>query len=132
MARTSTSVFGSVHREHDAHQSAYLIEALLLLTILACAIAVFMSLFSLALRRGDQSVELDRAIQVATDTAERFVADPAHAQSEYEEDGYRISCDVIPEVTESGTMYRATITVWTDSNESIYSLIASRYESGVR
>ncbi len=128
---TSTTDFGSKRDAHNAHQSAYLIEALLLLTILATAIAVFTSLFALAMRRGNESVELDRATHLATNVAERFVADPVGVLEEYEEDGYRITCDVIPERTDSGVFYRAAITVWTDANESLYTIETARYVSEV-
>lgn len=131
---------GESHETHGAHESAYLIEALFLLTILATAIAVFMSLFSLAVRRGNESVALDDATHLATNVAERFSADPTGVPEELHEEGYMVSCEVVPEQTAAGTLYRATISVWYDDAndgqldsgaEPIYALEASRYVSGV-
>ncbi|MBQ9006590.1 MAG: hypothetical protein IJ092_09480 [Atopobiaceae bacterium] len=128
---TPSPLTSSSHQAQPAHESGYLIEALFLLTILATAIAVFMSIFSLAARRGNESAALDAATHAAANVAERFSADPTSAQAEYDEDGYRVTCDITPEQTEAGTLYRAKVTVWADSGEELYAISTARYVSGV-
>lgn len=128
---TPSPLTSSEHPAQPAHESAYLIEALFLLTILATAIAVFMSLFSLAAKRGNESAELGAATYAAANVAERFCADPTSAQAEYDEDGYRVTCDVVPEATDAGTLYRATVTVWSATGDPIYDLSTARYVSEV-
>ena len=131
MMSTPSPLSSSTRRAEPARESAYLIEALLLLTILATALAVFMSIFSLASRRGNESAMLDAATYAASNVAERFSADPTAAQQEYDEDGYRVTCDVEPSPSRAGTLYRATITVWSDAGEELYSISTARYVSEV-
>lgn len=128
---TPSPLTSSSHHAQPAHESAYLIEALFLFTILATAIAVFMSIFSLAAKRGNESAALDAATLAATNVAERFSADPAAALAEYDEDGYRVTCEVSPSSTDAGTLYRATVTVWSASGEELYALTTARYVSEV-
>lgn len=119
------------HTTSVAYRGSYLIEALFLLAILATAIALFMSLFAAASHRGYESADLDGATRAACTVAERFEADPAAAQAEVLEDGYRVICDVVPENTKAGTFYRASITVYSEAGEELYALSAARYVSEV-
>ena len=120
-------------------QSPYLVEALFLLTILATATAVFMSLFSLAVRRGDESARLDDATHIAMSVAERFCADPTAVAEEFAEEGYLVRCTVEGEATDAGVLYRATIEVFDDGTramavydaaEPLVSVDTARYVSG--
>ncbi|MBR2682491.1 MAG: hypothetical protein IKE22_04395 [Atopobiaceae bacterium] len=121
----------SQHVTTVVYRGSYLVEALFLLAILATAIAIFMSLFAAASRRGNESANLDGATRAACTVAERFEANPAAAQAEVLEDGYRVTCDVVPENTKAGTFYRASITVYSEAGEELYALSAARYVSEV-
>lgn len=118
----------SRHRNAAPQRKSFLVEALILLTVLMTSIAIFMSLFSSAHRMGNESVELDRAILMATDTAERFAANPKAEGLAREEDGLAVSCDIMPEEMGAGTLYRAIIVVH-KGDKVLYRLTTARYLS---
>lgn len=113
------------------HGTAFIVEALVLLAFFLGSIAVLMQLFGSSSVMGVESRELTRAVVLASNSAERFAADPATAGNLTEtEDGYAIACTVEPEDTSAGTLYRATIVV-SKAGDEVYRLETARYESGV-
>lgn len=120
----------SRHRGEGPQRKSFLAEALILLTVLMTAIAIFMSLFSSGERMGIESVQLDHAVLLATSEAERFSADPSSVGEPREEDGLVVVARVTPKETSAGTLYQATIVVTREGAE-LYRLSTARYVSGV-
>lgn len=113
------------------HGTAFLIEAILLLAFLIGAIALFMQLFSASIVRSSENDELASAIALASNSAERFAADPIGAGAEtLTEDGLTVTCEVTPEKKEGGTLYKAEISV-SDGSTEVYRLSTARYVSEV-
>lgn len=122
----------STRKGSSWHGTAFVIEALILLAFFLASIAVFMQLFGAASAQGIESRELSRAVVLAANAAKRFSADPEQAGGTTEtEDGLSVSCTVEPERTDAGTLYRATIVVFSNGAE-LYRLETARYESGVQ
>lgn len=120
--------------------TAFVVETLVLLVVLAASIGVFTQLFSRATAAADQSTRLCQAVNVAEDAAEEFSADPARvAAGEKVGDGvaikgrhgYKVSCKISQDKRSAGTLWRARITV-SDSQGKLYSLDTSRYVSEVK
>ena len=57
--------------------TAFVVETLILLIVLAASIGIFTQLFSRAAAASDQSARLCQAVNVAEDAAEELSADPA-------------------------------------------------------
>lgn len=126
--------------------TAFLIEALVLMAVLIASMAVFTQLFTHSAVAAHQAEELTRATLLAQNAAEEFSSDPAAGRRRQDgrpgrrrrgrsavdgSDGLTVSCDVDSDAQGRGTLYTAHITVSDDSGE-VYALDASRYESGVR
>lgn len=125
--------------------TAFLIEALVLMAVLIASMAVFTQLFTYSAVAAHQAEELTRATLLAQNAAEEFSSDPAavaagktvgqgaagNVSAVDGSDGLTVSCDVDSDAQGRGTLYTAHITVSDDSGE-VYALDASRYESGVR
>lgn len=111
--------------------AAFVVEALILLVFLAGCLAVFMQLFGDADERGRQNVRLERAVELASNRAERFAADPLGGAGVAEEagDGLVVMCDVAPEELGAGVLYRAEIDV-RDGDEVVYAVATARYVAG--
>lgn len=113
------------------HGTAFIVEAIILLAFLVGSVALFMQLFSNASLKGTENENLAHAIVLASNSAERFSADPENASQETTaDDGFRVTCSVAPEKTEGGTLYRADIVV-SKNGEDVYSLSTARYVSEV-
>lgn len=110
------------------HGAAFVVEALLLLVFLAFALAVFMQLFGAAHNRGVEERRLTQAVLLASNDAEAFAADPQAGTETTEFDAYTVVRDVSAERSQSGTLYRATITVACDGQD-VYELETARYAS---
>lgn len=116
--------------------TAFLIEALVLMAVLIASMAVFTQLFTHSAVAAHQAEDLTRATLLAQNAAEEFSSDPAavaagNVSAVDGSDGLTVSCDVDSDAQGRGTLYTAHITVSDDSGE-VYALDASRYESGVR
>lgn len=110
---------------------AFLIEALVVLAFLMISLAVFVKLFSAAQLEARSSTRMSQAVQLATNQAEEFSADPTHVDTEKELDGLKLTCEVKPTKHAAGTLYEATITVHDEQygQQNIYTLATSRYVS---
>ena len=116
--------------------TAFLIEALVLMAVLIASMAVFTQLFTHSAVAAHQAEDLTRATLLAQNAAEEFSSAPAavaagNVSAVDGSDGLTVSCDVDSDAQGRGTLYTAHITVSDDSGE-VYALDASRYESGVR
>lgn len=120
--------------------TAFVVETLILLMVLAASIGIFTQLFSRATAAADQSTRLCQAVSVAEDAAEEFSADPASVAAGNKvgdgvalkgRNGYRVSCKTTQDKRDAGTLWRAHITV-SDSQGKVYSLNTSRYVSEVK
>ena len=110
--------------------TAFLIEALVLMAVLIASMAVFTQLFTHSAVAAHQAEELTKATLLAQNAAEEFSSDPA-AVAAGKTVGLTVSCDVDSDAQGRGALYTARITVSDDSGE-VYALDASRYESRVR
>ena len=119
------------HRDERNPRSgtSLLIEAMVLLAFLTASLAVCAGLFASALAGSRQADRLDRAVTVATDTAERFSADPTGIAESSQRNGFDVSCAVTPDQEGSGTLYSATITV-SEGGDQVYQLVTARYVGG--
>ena len=126
--------------------TAFLVEALVLMAVLIASMAVFTLLFTHSAVAAHQAKNLTRATLLAQNAAEEFSSDPAAVAAGKtvgqgvaagdvpavdDSDGLTVSCNVDSDVQGRGTLYTARITVSDDSGE-VYALDVSRYESGVR
>lgn len=109
---------------------AFIVEVLLLFAFLIAALAVITQVFVASVSEAAQARDLERAISAASNSAERFSADPLAGDSSFSQDGLTVVCDVQPESTSTGVLYHATITVYND-NGPFYSIETARYVSEV-
>lgn len=108
------------------HGTAFLVEALVLLLFLVASLGIFMQAFARARATGAQAAQLESAVALASDMAERFCADPASASEPAQEDGLTATCDVeAPSDGEVATL-RATITVTDADGTVVYELATAR------
>jgi hypothetical protein len=92
--------------------AAFLVEAMLLLVLVMCSLAVLVQLFSASLVQAREADDLADAVALASNAAERFSADPAGLEPRISESGLTALCDVEAVPHESGILYRATIRVY--------------------
>lgn len=110
------------------HGAAFVVEALLLLVFLAFALAVFMQLFGAAHSRGTEERQLTQAVLLAANDAETFAAAPQAGTETTTFDAYVVEREVKAERSQSGTLYRAFITVVCEG-QPVYELESARYVS---
>ena len=130
----------STRRTHRAQlprwsSAAFIVEALVLLVFLAAAAAIFVQLFAQAAEQSAQSAELSRAVAVASDTAERFAADPSSVGDFETEDGLFVRCTAYVENRAAGDFSHATISVYRvedsiagDEDDALYTIETAHYE----
>jgi len=109
--------------------TAFLVEALVLLVFLVWGLAVFTNLFSASRQMGAKEEVLQQSVTLASNAAEQFSTDPTGTPDTRIEGDYTVSCNVTPQTTSSGTLYKATISVF-NAGEEIYSIKTARYVSG--
>lgn len=109
-----------------------LIEALLIFVCIILVVVVSISLFAYAKNVSSVSIKQERAIALATDTAERFSADPLSIAGEYVEDDMLVECSVSLSLDNAGSMYIANINVsdlGSAKKPILYSIKTARYIS---
>ena len=112
--------------------AAFIVESLLLLVFLVGSLAVFTQLFAVAAQQSAEGSALSMSVELASSAAERFAADPTSVAPETQEGDLRVVSDVTSEKRPGGTLYRATISVFSvDGADPIYTVATSRYVSGV-
>ena len=118
--------------------TAFLVEALVLMAVLIASMAVFTLLFThsavAAHQAKDQNAAEEFSSNPAAVAAGKTVGQGVAAgdvSAVDDSDGLTVSCNVDSDVQGRGTLYTAHITVSDDSGE-VYALDVSRYESGVR
>lgn len=109
---------------------AFIVEAMLLLVFLIGSLALLTSLFASSVQRGNESRELTAAVALASDTAERFCADPASIEERFAKDGLTVVCDVSDEARAGGVYYKADITVYGKDATPVYTITTAVYEGG--
>lgn len=108
------------------HGTAFLVEALVLLLFLVASLGIFMQAFARARATGSQAAQLERAVALASDMAERFCADPAAVSAPVEEGGLVAACDVEAPADGEATPLRATITVTDADGDVVFELTTAR------
>ena len=132
MANNLTAPRRTRHEAPAWSTMAVMVEAMVLLVFLMASLAVLTHLFASAMVRATQGEQLAAAVSVATSAAERFSADPADAAGTWDEEGLEVACEVTPEMTATGTLYHATITVCNEEQETpVYVLTTTRFEREV-
>lgn len=112
--------------------AAFIVESLLLLVFLVGSLAIFTQMFASSADQASRGGTLSAAVAAASNTAERFAADPAAVEPQTQQGDLRVVSDVTVEPREGGTLYHATISVF-DANdaEPVYTVTSARYVSGV-
>lgn len=111
---------------------AFVVEAMLLLVFLIASVAVFAQLFGASLQKNAESTALTEAVSVAESTAERFAIDPIGTTGTASVGDYTVVCERTDEARAGGTLYHATISVFSansGSEEPLYALDTASYES---
>lgn len=111
---------------------AFVVEAILLLVFLIGAMALFTNLFASSVKRCDESQALTVAVAVASDTAERFAANPDSVPQSAIASDMVVTCDVADDKREDGVFRVATITVYDPDEQPVYTLTTAVYESGAQ
>lgn len=109
---------------------AFIVEVLVLFAFLVAAFAIVMQLLVGSASHAQESLELERAVTLASNAAERFSANPLSRELDGSEDGLDLRCQVVPQHMAAGTLYSAIITV-SSAGEDIYALETARYVSEV-
>ena len=110
--------FNLVHtRTHTTERpawsgAAFIVEALFLLVFLAASSAVFVQLFAQGAQQGAESLQLSRAVALASNTAERFAANPEDVATMVVEDDMTVVCLSEEHPHERGTLITASIYVY--------------------
>jgi hypothetical protein len=116
-------------QENSWSGTAFLVEALLLLALLLATLAVFVGLLSRAITTNTKQELLDRAVMIASNSAEEFSASPATYACPPQIDGLDVACDITPTHMEAGTLYEATFSL-SSNGEELYELSCARYVGG--
>lgn len=123
--------------------AAMLVEAMLLLAFLIASLAVLTQVFATAVEKANQGTQLTAAVAAASETAERFAANPAAVSEEQIVGDLLVVCKVTDEPRKAGVLHHADISVYAappgvDANagarpqgEPVYTVSTSHYESGV-
>lgn len=109
---------------------AFIVEALVLFVFLVATLAIVSQLFFASASQAQRSLELERAVTIAANAAERFSANPASPDLDTGSDGLSVRCAITPQFLTGGTLYKATIIV-SNEVEDIYTLDTARYVSEV-
>lgn len=104
------------------------IEAMVYAVIFAVVLALVAMLFGAAAVQSRQASVLERAIELASETAEAFCADPLEVAAERQDDGLTASCAVDRSPRPFGFLYEARIEV-REGGTVVYERTASRYVS---
>ena len=115
--------------------AAFIVEALILLAFLAAASAIFVQLFAAAVGQSAESAELSNAVAIASNTAERFAADPSSVGESETVDDFIVTCTTSVEKRAGGDLRLATISVYRaedgivgDVDDPVYTISTARYD----
>lgn len=109
---------------------AFIIEALILFAFLIASLAVITQVFVASVSESAYSRDLEHAITIASNTAERFSANPLSDELNYSQDGLTVTCEVDSQPTGAGTLYIAHIIVYNDRG-AFFDVDTTRYVNGV-
>lgn len=124
----STLTSGFRHREKRRFAStAQMIEAIVMLFVVVCALAVAAGLLAGALGETHAAAQTEDATRAAINAAEAFSADPAGQPATQTDGDLTVTCDVTPEAHRDGTLYRAHISVADGEGATVYELDTARY-----
>ena len=105
---------------------AFIVESLVLLVFLIASLAVIMQVLAASANKATESRQLEQAVILASNAAERFSADPTGIEETTMVDGLALTCKVSETALAQGTRYEASITVFSENGE-IYRLNTARY-----
>lgn len=114
--------------EGTTFRNTFMIEAMLLLLCVMVLVAVVMTILGFSYVKGQEASDLNRAITIAANAAERFEADPVSMPRTQEVDGFQVECAQEEEPQGAGALHHAHISVRLQ-NEELYTLSTSRYVS---
>lgn len=124
----STLTSGFRHREKRQFAStAQMIEAIVMLFVVVCALAVVAGLLAGALSQMRAGAQTEDATRAAINAAEAFSADPTGQPATQTAGDLTVTCDVTPEAHRDGTLYRAHISVANGEGATVYELDTARY-----
>lgn len=119
---------------HSRSNIAFIIEMLVLLVFVAGCLAVLIQMFSFAHHQGQENAKTVKAIHLASNAAECFSADPTAAPEREVFDDMVVFTTVKSESRSAGTLYIATIEVYSADDRDaqagsrpFYGLETARY-----
>lgn len=119
---------------HSRSGIAFIIEMLVLLVLVAGCLSVLIEMFAYAHQLGEENNNTVKAVHLASNTAERFNADPTSIPEVEIVDDLAIYTTISSESQSSGTLYKATIEVYgADDRDAragslpVYGLETARY-----
>lgn len=122
----SAEIFAS--RGHRG--AAFLVEALILLLFLVTSLCLFMQAFAHARAIGTQAAQLERAVALASNMAERFCSAPSAELAPAVEDGLTATCSIEGPSQDGTDLLRATITVTDSDGSVVFELATARSAEG--
>lgn len=119
---------------HGRSGIAFIIEMLVLLVLVAGCLSVLIEVFAYAHQQGEENDDMVQAIHLASNTAERFSADPTSVPEIEVFDDLAVYTSVSSKPQSTGTLYEATIKVYDVKDHeyradmtSLYDLETARY-----
>ena len=108
--------------------TALIVEILIILVVVVACLTVFVKLFSYAYTSNAYDQHRAHAITLATNQAERFVADTSPATGTFTQDEgkYTTTWTITAEPTKRGTLYSAVISV-SYADQELYTLSTASY-----
>lgn len=117
-----------MRRRNESSRLVGSLEAMLYAFFFVAVLAIVGALFGVSLQASHEAVKLEQAVEIASNVAARFAADPSVEQDVLAEDGLRAVCETERESKSFGYLYHATIRVF-DDDSVVYKLETSRYVS---
>lgn len=105
---------------------AFIVESLVLLVFLIASLAVIMQVLAASANKATESRQLEQAVILASNAAEKFSADPTGIEETTMAGELALTCTVDETSLAQGTRYTASIVVFNKSGE-IYRLSTARY-----
>lgn len=122
------------NQTHSRSGIAFIIEMLVLLVLVAGCLALLIQMFAFAHHQGDENNDTVRAVHLASNTAERFAADPLSIPEVEVVDDLVVHSSVESQSRTTGVLYKATIEVYSASDRDaglgskpFYGLETARY-----
>lgn len=126
MAAFSTQAQHERIQRTQKHSRAFIVETIALFIFLVISLSIVCLLLFASADRARQSDDLEQAVTLASNAAERFSANPLDRNLSFMNGNLTVISQVTPQELSQGILYQANIVVSNDHAE-IYQLETSRY-----